>query len=131
MTVDAIVTKETENKLNEILLITRLRPPYQGHLAFPGGFVDYGEDPVDAVNRELKEETNLEAITEPELITVRGDPARDPRKHIVTIAYYVQVDKHAQVKAGDDAETANWYDLKAIYNDSEKYKLAFDHRSIL
>ena len=98
-------------------MITRLRPPYQGYLAFPGGFVDYGEDPVEAVTRELKEETNLEAITVPELITVRGDPARDPRKHIVTIAYYVQVDKHAKEEAGDDAETAKWYDLQSVYND--------------
>ena len=56
MTVDAIVTKylviNKERKLN-ILLITRGRDPFKGHYAFPGGFVDYGEDPEDACIREL------------------------------------------------------------------------------
>ena len=28
-------------------------------MAFPGGFVDYNEDPKDSVLRELKEECNL------------------------------------------------------------------------
>ncbi len=56
LTVDAIVTKyikkNKENRLS-ILLITRGRDPFKGHYAFPGGFVDYGEDPEDACVREL------------------------------------------------------------------------------
>ena len=44
MTVDNIVTKMIDGK-EMILLITRGRPPFKGSYAFPGGFVDYGEDP--------------------------------------------------------------------------------------
>lgn len=44
LTVDAIVTRKN-NSGHEILLITRGRDPFKGCYAFPGGFVDYGEDP--------------------------------------------------------------------------------------
>lgn len=114
----------------EILLITRGRDPFKGHHAFPGGFVDYGEDPKNAVLRELKEECCVDGLT-PKLITVHGDPARDPRKHIVTIAYHVEIEPTASIQAGDDAATANWYNLRKVWTDHETYKFAFDHREIL
>jgi 8-oxo-dGTP diphosphatase len=113
----------------EILLITRGKDPFKGHFAFPGGFVDYGEDPKNAVLRELKEECSVDGL-DPKLVTVHGDPARDPRKHIVTIAYHVEIDPSASVKAGDDAATASWYNLRKIWNDPN-FKMAFDHKDIM
>ena len=43
----------------EILLVQRKFPPSAGSWVLPGGFVDQGERPQDAVLRELKEEANL------------------------------------------------------------------------
>lgn len=114
----------------ELLLITRGRDPHKGMYAFPGGFVDYGEDPKKACLRELKEECSVDGI-EPKLITVAGDPDRDPRKHVITIVYAVQIHPHAHVEAGDDAATAKWYNLRQVWTDNSKYPLAFDHRAIL
>ncbi len=132
LTVDAIVTKPNLNlsegkSAHKILLITRGRPPFLGCYAFPGGFVDYGEDPKHAVVRELKEECQIEGV-EPELITVSGAADRDPRKHVVTIAYHVQVDPNHEIKAGDDAATALWYDLAEV---NKTFEMAFDHKQIL
>jgi len=110
-----------------ILLITRGKDPFKGHYAFPGGFVDYGEDPENSCIRELEEECNITG-KQPELICVNGAPDRDPRKHVVTIAYHVHVDPTHEVKAGDDAATAKWYDLKEV---NETYDMAFDHKDIL
>ena len=110
-----------------ILLITRGRPPFKGHFAFPGGFVDYGEDPEDACLRELKEECCIEGHT-PELVCVAGKPDRDPRKHVVSIVYHVHVDPAHEVKAGDDAATAKWYDLAEV---EKTFDMAFDHGEIL
>ncbi len=45
LTVDAIVVKQDAIKNHWILLIQRAKPPFDGCFAFPGGFVDYGEDP--------------------------------------------------------------------------------------
>ena len=54
-----------------------------GKYATMGGFVDVGEDPRDAVARELREETALELAAPPLLLGVFGDPRRDPRRHTV------------------------------------------------
>ena len=112
ITTDAIVTKpKTDGSSgHDILLITRGRPPFVGSYAFPGGFVDYGEDPKVGVLRELQEECCVEGRV-PELICVAGKPDRDPRKHVISIVYSVEVDPTAQVQAADDAATAKWYDL--------------------
>lgn len=62
-------------------------------------------------------------------MTVKSDPKRDPRKHIVSLVYLVQVDPDAQPKGGDDATDASFYDLKEILK--KKDGLAFDHYEIL
>ncbi len=41
-------------------MIKRGREPYKNCYAFPGGFVDYNEDPKESCLRELKEECNLD-----------------------------------------------------------------------
>ena len=44
------------------MLIKRKNPPDKGLWAVPGGRVELGENLIDAVKREVKEETNLEVI---------------------------------------------------------------------
>ena len=43
-----------------ILLARRAREPDKGRWDLPGGFLDEGEDPRDALRRELTEETSLD-----------------------------------------------------------------------
>lgn len=62
------------------------------------------------------------------LICVAGKPDRDPRGHVVSIVYHVDVDPTHEVKAADDAATAKWYDLKEVH---DNFEMAFDHREIL
>lgn len=115
--VDAVVIRGSE-----VLLINRGKEPWKGMLAFPGGFVDKGEDPEDAVIRELKEECSLEGEVI-RILCVRGDPKRDPRGHIVSLAYLVSAE--GEPTAGDDAANAAWYQI------SEIKEMAGDHMSIL
>jgi len=117
LAVDAIVIDG-----DKILLIKRGKEPWKGMLAFPGGFVEQGEDPEVAVIRELKEECGLDGVVE-KLVCVKGDPNRDPRGHVVSIAYLVTA--QGMPSAGDDAAEAAWYDL------SEIKELAGDHMSML
>jgi 8-oxo-dGTP diphosphatase len=106
-----------------LLLIRRRNPPFQGQYALPGGFVDYGETTEQAVARELHEETGLHAVAL-SLVGVYSDPGRDPRKHIVSIAYLVRVADFVP-QAGDDATRAEFVaDWKA-------QTLAFDHNHIV
>ena len=117
LAVDAVAVRG-----NEVLLIRRGNEPWKGMLAFPGGFVDKGEDPEVAVIRELKEECGLDGNVVG-LLCVRGNPERDPRGHIISIAYIVSTE--GEPIAGDDAASAAWYQI------SEVKEMAGDHLSIL
>ncbi len=121
-------------------MIKRAAEPFKNHFALPGGFVDYNEDPKDACLRELKEECNLDGFS-PQLVifliifiiliqlTVKSDPERDPRGHVVSFVYLVKIPETAMPKAGDDAASAEFYPLSEIL--AKETKLAFDHREIL
>ena len=128
VTTDALAFRDRDDGYHDILLITRKNEPFKGYLAFPGGFVNYNEDPSEGCLRELKEECSIEG-TSPVLVTVEGDPQRDPRGHIITIAYRISVPRDAQVIAGDDASYADFYELRNIIANIER--ITVDHAKIL
>lgn len=106
-----------------LLLIRRKNPPFRGQHALPGGFVEYGESVEQAAARELLEETNITA-TKLSLIGVYSDPRRDPRGHVVSVAYMATAEQYDS-KAGTDASEA------AFIADWRDQKLAFDHGRIV
>ncbi|MEM3526279.1 MAG: NUDIX hydrolase [Candidatus Jordarchaeaceae archaeon] len=108
-----------------IVLIKRGNPPFQGHYALPGGFVEIGEFLEEAVVREAREETGLDVQVE-RLLGVYDDPKRDPRGHVISIVYICKVIGGA-LRAGSDAKDVNCVPVKEI----RKIKLAFDHEKIL
>ena len=109
-----------------VLLIQRGNEPWKGAWALPGGFVEYGEDPRDAVLRELEEETGLKG-TIIRLLDARGNPERDPRKHIVSIVYLVEAE--GEPIGGDDAADARFWPIDVVLNG--EVEIAGDHTEIL
>lgn len=124
LTTDGVVFGLDDEDL-KVLLIQRDLPPFEGGWALPGGFVRVGESVDDSARRELKEETGLKNVFLEQLYTF-GNPDRDPREHVVTVAYYALVNlvDHPP-KADTDARNAAWFSLDDIP------KLAFDHGEIL
>ena len=129
---DCIIIRKSKKQEGEfeVLLITRKKPgPSQGKHAFPGGHIDYNEDPKDAALRELEEECGIKGAN-PGLFTVRGAPERDDRYHMISIVYLVQLrDENSVPVAQDDAASAEWYDLRSMLGKKEVF--AFDHHSII
>ena len=124
VTVDIVVFTVHEQTL-QVLLIERGIDPFKGRYALPGGFVRAGETLEQAAFRELLEETGTKDVYLEQLYTF-GDPHRDPRGRVVTVAYYalVPTDK-SPLLAGTDAATAGWYPVSALP------PLAFDHKRIV
>ena len=129
ITTDAIVFRpfDSPNPL-EVLLITRGREPYKGKLAFPGGFLEYNEIPEAGCLRELEEETGLHGLTT-DLLTVSGEPLRDPRGHTVSCIYIVTVKEGEVPLGGDDAADAKYYKLDEVLPHKELF--SFDHHELL
>jgi 8-oxo-dGTP diphosphatase len=124
VTVDAIVFKRSQDKA-ALLLIKRKNEPYKGKWAFPGGFVDINEELEDAVARELAEETGLKGIHLEQMHTF-GKVGRDPRGRQITVAFMgLTDDNNADVKGGDDAEEAKWFNIKNLPEN-----MAFDHNEV-
>jgi len=125
LTVDVVLLKIGDKEGTQILLIQRRKAPYAYHWAFPGGFVEQNELLEAAARRELKEETGLEDV-ELRQLAAFGDPRRDPRGWIVSVAFWGWVDSDTtQPCAGDDAANAAWWPLGNLP------PLAFDHQKIL
>ena len=125
LTVDAVVFGYEPVDGISVLLIKRKYQPFKGDWAFPGGFVDKEESLERAVQRELEEETGIRVNYLEQLYTF-GEPFRDPRKRVVTVAYYGLVKPEAfSLCASDDAIDAQWFNVSALP------KLAFDHVKIL
>ncbi len=118
LTVDCVVFHD-----NAVVLIRRAYEPFKGWYALPGGFVEVGETVEAACRRETREETGL-VIEDLKLIGVYSDPARDPRRHTVSVAFLGRADI-SSLKAGDDASSAE------LVTDWQHARIAFDHQEIL
>ncbi|HBX88311.1 MAG: NUDIX hydrolase [Bacteroidales bacterium] len=123
VTADVVLFWAKGDKLR-LLLIERLNEPFSGKWALPGGFVDKDEDLHDAAARELKEETGID-FTRLRQVGAYGKPGRDPRGHVITIAFTGLISVEPQLVAGDDAVAAKWFFV------DELPPLAFDHEKII
>ncbi|MGZ4862995.1 MAG: NUDIX domain-containing protein [Halobacteriota archaeon] len=118
LTVDAVIVKD-----GEIVLIKRKGEPFRGQYALPGGFVEYGETVEAALRREVLEETGL-AVEVRSLVGVYSDPRRDPRGHVVSVAFAAVIVR-GELAGGSDAAEAMFWDIRKLP------PLAFDHAQII
>ncbi len=125
LTVDSLVFGYRWNNSLDVLLIKRKNSPFKDHWAIPGGFVEQDESLHKATLRELKEETGLE-IPHIRQFYAFGDPNRDPRGHIVSIAHYALIKVGDEIiQADSDAKEVGWQNLLDLS------ELAFDHLQII
>jgi 8-oxo-dGTP diphosphatase len=110
-----------------VLLVRRAFEPFAGWWDVPGGFLDAGEHPVDAVKRELKEETGLE-IEPTRLVGVYMDTYGDGPDADDTMNLYYECEVvGGDLRPGDDALEIGWFGPDALPSE-----IAFDNgRAVL
>jgi len=122
--VDVVIFTLHEEAL-QVLLVRRKNPPYAGMWAIPGGFIEIDEPLETTALRELEEETGVCDVHLEQLYTF-GDPGRDRRGRVITVAYLALLPAdRAAIRPGDDAAEARWWPMNALP------PLAFDHDRIL
>lgn len=128
VTVDVVILTMAESRLH-VLLVSRGEEPFKGRWAIPGGFKRPSETLAEAAERELREETGVDVASLLAQFGAYGDPDRDPRMNVVTIAYLAVVRDVGAVVAGTDAAAAALVPVADVLNG--KIDLAFDHLQIV
>ena len=131
VTVDVAIFTIVSDAL-QVLLVERGEPPFLGSWALPGGFVRPDENLDEAANRELLEETGVDARSAHlEQLGTFGSPDRDPRMRVVTVAYWAILGDLSELHpaAGSDARDAGLVPVSKV--EAGGLKLAFDHSAII
>ncbi|GGO23017.1 NUDIX hydrolase [Microbispora rosea subsp. aerata] len=130
LAVDLVILTLRRSRLH-VLLVERGVEPYKGALALPGGFLQHAEEEIiAAAHRELAEEADLDVETlRLEQLGVYGDPGRDPRGRVVSVAYLAIAPRLPEPTAGTDAADAGWQPVERVLTGD--LTLAFDHRRII
>ncbi len=115
--------------LLHVLLVCRGEAPFEGMWAIPGGFKRPTETLDAAAKRELREETGVDAARLLTQFGAYGDPERDPRMNVVTVAYLAVLRDVRDVAGGSDAAAAALLPVSDVLNG--KVELAFDHLRIV
>lgn len=137
--VDVVLVAAFEGDLST-LLVPRDEHPFKGQHALPGGFLRKDETLEEAATRVLRSKANLSGVFLEQLYTF-GEPRRDPRTRVISVAYYALVDEARFRAAGERAVRTGrirvpWEDetggpVKVVDEKGRALPLAFDHADIL
>ena len=125
--VDLVVLTLRDGALS-VLLIQREDEPHRGAWALPGGFIEHGEELEGAAYRVLSDEASLgSGAVHLEQVRTFGTPGRDPRGHVVSVAFMALGADLPDPLRGEDVADARWWSLA----DLDGITIAFDHATVL
>jgi len=112
----------------QVLLVQRKQDPYGGRWALPGGFVAPDQSLIQAAQFKLQDKTGLSLDSAHlEQLASFGEPRRDPRMRVISVAWLAMVAHPEEPVAGPAALDAAWVDVESL----DGSPLAFDHDQIL
>ena len=115
-----------ESKELFVLLVKQKFGPFKDTWSLPGGFMLAEESLMEAIQREIKEESGIKVDYLEQLYTFGDQIDRDPRGRVISVSYFALVNpKGLQLKADTDASDARWFAINKLP------KLAYDHKKIV
>lgn len=137
--VDVVLMTLADRRLR-VALFRRDEHPFRGRWSLPGGFVRASESLDEAAARVLRHKAGLDHIFFEQLYTF-GEPDRDPRTRVISVAYFALVDASRLqssklidhgVLATIDSAPPHAASGRTVHDPSgTRLKLAFDHDHIL
>ncbi len=101
------------------LMVKEGKEHVKGTYNIPGGGVEHGEDPVEAVKREVKEETGLEVTSMEGLIGVFNSYSSEDNHPVLVHVFSCQVeDREPEPQKKEEILEAEFKDLKDVQKDS-------------
>jgi 8-oxo-dGTP diphosphatase len=110
-------------KDDKILMVQRAQTPLLDYWCLPGGYIDYGEQPSDAIIRETKEETNLEVEID-QLVGVYTID-NDPRGFNIDIIYSGRF-VAGSIAPNDEVKSCGYFSI-----DDLPKQIAYKHREAI
>jgi ADP-ribose pyrophosphatase YjhB (NUDIX family) len=99
-------------RADEILLAHQIVPgPARGQWTLPGGGVEFGEHPRDAVVREVREETGC-AVTVGALLDIHSgvfDIRGGERQHVIRLLYAGELSGEPRGTQPDEVDAVQWH----------------------
>ncbi|MCU1673071.1 MAG: Bifunctional adenylyltransferase/Nudix hydrolase, partial [Frankiales bacterium] len=127
VTVDMVLLTVREQRFS-VLLVERGTHPFRGFAALPGGFVQPDEDLDAAAVRRLEQETGVRRdAAYVEQLGAFGEPDRDPRMRVVSVAYLVFAPDLPAPRPGAGTRSVSWIPV----DDVQPERLGFDHARVL
>jgi 8-oxo-dGTP diphosphatase len=124
VTVDMVIFTIKSGEL-KVLLLRRNKMPFKDKWSIPGGFVLIDQSLDDAAKFKLAQKTGVKDVYLEQLYTF-GEPNRDPRGRVITVAYFALINSdHVLLKGSNDDYESQWFSVNKMP------LLAFDHKSIL
>jgi ADP-ribose pyrophosphatase YjhB (NUDIX family) len=124
VSVDNLIFTWDQKEL-KILLIQRIKEPFKGEWALPGGLVGIDENLSDAALRVLRDTTGVDNAFIEQCHTF-GEVARDPRDRVISVAFYACVQyERVEINPGIESSGVGWFAIHDLPD------LAFDHLDII
>ncbi len=139
VTVDVVLLTVRDQAL-EVVLLKRSEHPALGPMTLPGSFVGIDESLDTAAERLMIDKVGLSGIFLEQLYTF-GEPKRDPRMRVITVAYYALVNPERLLDAVEEGvirarisvpwggETGGPIDV--LDATGTELTLAFDHTDLI
>ena len=102
-----------------LLLVRRARDPYGGTWDVPGGFLDEAEHPIDALRRELREETGLDVEPTAFLGAWLDRYGDGPDAPTTLNLYWTAHVTGGEPVASDDAAALGWFPRETLPSEDE------------